>query len=506
VRRRDGLPIYRGGRAVSWSGLGTHGHGWRLQDHQSGRLLRLPRQSRDLAPGVPPHRRRTGVNLLAHQHGPRQVQRLLDIYFFSDSRCNSAVGNEIGPGGKQYNPPGAAAASGTGAGDGPRASVRAPAPARAGSDNSAPADASEAPKIVSLLSTVGIACPWYAYPGDSGRCTSYDPGDGAKWSLGNLTNTIRDFKVTAGSSDAVETKLPIGYDEHSVPANAGTGMVSVSASTALTTSTTTSTTNGFGIGTSVAYGSKATADVLFARAEGSVTVSVNGSYNYSSSTAKTESTTKAVTISNTQPALPGFTTALDVFTTKRDASYKYDADLDFGKADAEENVTTPANIALNQSPARYQPCLAYTVGDAAVRNSIMNIGRELLRSGISPTDSSLPPERRGFLQSIGSFHTSGTCPGFPAGFASNASFKGSGIGSYADAGYDEQGRPATKVTACVYTSPYSGTSGVQSSYNRYVSRAAARRLARQPLCVHRARPRSTSAPLPSSVQPIARPT
>jgi len=226
----------------------------------------------------------------------------------------------------------------------------------------------------------------------------------------------------------------------------------------------------------VAYGSKATADVLFARAEGSVTVSVNGSYNYSSSTAKTESTTKAVTISNTQPALPGFTTALDVFTTKRDASYKYDADLDFGKADAEENVTTPANIALNQSPARYQPCLAYTVGDAAVRNSIMNIGRELLRSGISPTDSSLPPERRGFLQSIGSFHTSGTCPGFPAGFASNASFKGSGIGSYADAGYDEQGRPATKVTACVYTSPYSGTSGVQSSYNRYVSRAAARRL------------------------------
>jgi Ca2+-binding RTX toxin-like protein len=408
--------------------------------------------------------------------GPDKYSDYSNIYFFSDSRCNSAVGTEIGPGGKQYNPPGGAAPSDTGAGDGPPVSVRAAVPARAGSENSAAAGSSDAPQIVSLLSTVGIACPWYAYPGDSGRCNSYDPGDGAKWSLGNLTSTIRDFKVAAASSDATETKLPIGYDEHSVPANAGTGTVSVSQATAISTATTTSTTNGFMIGGSVAYGSKATANVLFARAEGSVTVSVSGSYNYSSTTSKTDSTTKTVTISNTQPALPGFTTALDVFTTKRDASYKYDADLDFGKDNADENVTTPANAALNQSPGRYQPCLAYTVGNGAVRNSIMNIGDELVRSGISPTDSSLPPERRGFLQSFKSFRTSGTCPGFPTGFASAAAFKGSGIGSYADAGYDEQGRPATKVTACVYTTPYPATARVQSAYNRYVSRAQARRL------------------------------
>jgi Ca2+-binding RTX toxin-like protein len=408
--------------------------------------------------------------------GPDQYNNYSNIYFLSDGRCNSGVGTEIGPGGKQYNPPGGAGASDTGAGDRPPVSVRAPVPVRAVADDGAHAGSADAPKIVNLLSTVGIACPWYAYPGDTGRCASYDPGDGAKWSLGNLTNTIRDFKVTAASSDATETKLPIGYDEHSVPANAGAGTVSISAATAISTATTTSTTNGFMIGGSVAYGSKATANVIFARAEGSVTVSVSGSYTYSSTTSKTDSTSKTVTISNTQPALPGFTTALDVFTTKRDASYKYDADLDFGKEGVEENVTTPANAALNQSPAQYQPCLAYTVGNGTVRNSIMNIGDELIRSGISPTDSSLPPERRGFLQSFKSFRTSGTCPGFPAGFASAAAFKGSGIGSYADAGYDEQGRPATKVTACVYTSPYSGTTRVQSSYNRYVSRAQARRL------------------------------
>jgi hypothetical protein len=63
-----------------------------------------------------------------------------------------------------------------------------------------------------------------------------------------------------------------------------------------------------------------------------------------------------------------------------------------------------------------------------------------------------------------------------AGFASAAAFTGSGIGSYTDAGYDEQGQPAIKVTACVYTTPYPATTRVQSAYNRYVSRAQARRL------------------------------
>src|SRR5207253_2039790 len=59
----------------------------------------------------------------------------------------------------------------------------------------------------------------------------------------------------------------------------------------------------------------------------------------------------------------GYNTRLVVSTTDRAAKFEFNADLDLEQVlDASGNpfaVSTPASVALNQSPSREQPCLAY---------------------------------------------------------------------------------------------------------------------------------------------------
>ena len=244
-----------------------------------------------------------------------------------------------------------------------------------------------------------------------------DVGNEGNWTIDNVSAEIRKFNVTGGVGTNNE-KYSVGSATSVVPADFPASKVVVSESVSTSETSTTTTTHGFKIGAK--FGSKQgiKTKVPFI-AEGKVEISqeINGEYNFAKSytEGKTKSNTRTITMET--PASPGFATTLDVFTTKRDANYFYEADLSFGKDGVAQNVTTPATLALGQSPARRQPCLAYVVGDSSVRNSITYIGQQLFDAGYKANDSSLSSLQRGFLESIPGFKAEGrTCPGFPGGY------------------------------------------------------------------------------------------
>src|SRR4029078_5726762 len=113
---------------------------------------------------------------------------------------------------------------------------------------------------------------------------------------------------------------------------------------------------------------------------------VTAGYNYSNAQAKTTADETEIRVAINAAAKPGYETTLDVFTTRVSANYEYAADLTFGKAGTVTPVVTPATQALNMSPATRQPCLGYIVGDATVRNSIMNIGKAQTDAGNKDTE------------------------------------------------------------------------------------------------------------------------
>ncbi len=358
------------------------------------------------------------------------------ITIYNGHTCNSAAS-------PPRRPVSARAASGRPA----AATVKAPESRGPGSSGS----------VINLLSTVGVACPWWAYPGDVGTCARIDPGGESKWSIANLTRDVRNFKFT-GAVGAVDPYVPVGRGQLAVPASASPGTVTVAEAVATSQTSTTQTQVGGKVGTSFGF-EQSGKFKLPGLAEGglkfSQSLTFEANWSKSDANAKADSTTRTVTIS--VGAKPGFTTRLDVFTNSREANYEYAADLDFGKPSAVEPVVTPANQALGQSPAHRQPCLGYVVGDRNVYGSIMQIGDGLLAAGFSPTEPSLTPERRAFLQSIPSFSTqSGDCPGFPSGFAAAAGFKGVGVGTYRSTGYDAAGVQAKTFTGCVYVTPVGG--------------------------------------------------
>jgi len=367
------------------------------------------------------------------------------IYVYSDvepGHCGIEVASNLGP---DYTANSEAKANTPVAQPPPAARAR-PGRTRAPADNGA---------IINLLSTIGVLCPWYAFPGKTAECNGFNIGNEADWVVDNVSREVRNFRIT----DTVGTNDPrtsVGTAELAVPSTSEEGYLAVEENVATSEETSTTTTHGGGVGVTFGFAQRASAKLPFF-GDGGVEFrqEINTEYNYSKAT--TESTTKTVTRSVyiSATALPGFTTTLDVFTAKRAAEFKYAANLDFGKTDVAQPVLTPASLALNQSPARRQPCLAYAVGNEQVRNSIMFSGRALLAAGYSPDEPTLPAARRAFLRSLPYFQTPPSrCPGFPCCFASVGQFKGDGVGSYDNFGYDEKGQPVKVMTGCVYQTPF----------------------------------------------------
>jgi Ca2+-binding RTX toxin-like protein len=167
---------------------------------------------------------------------------------------------------------------------------------------------------------------------------------------------------------------------------------------------------------------------------------------------------------------------LEIFTSKRNADYIYEADLSFGSEKEAQNTTTPAPLALDQSLSARQPCLAYVVGDDSVRNSIVNVGQSLFRAGYKPNDTSLPESQRAFLGAISGFKNGPKpCPGFPNHYSSSASFTGTGVGVYKNFGYDDKGSPVQLMVACVYVKPYEPATASASDAARQAAAREARK-------------------------------
>lgn len=384
-----------------------------------------------------------------------------DIWVFSDARCNEEVPTTIQH--SSPKPPRAAASVAPGQSD------------KEKEEEEKKKEEAEYPGVINVLSAVGVACPWHTYPKEPKRCDELNPGDPEKWSVDNLAKRVKNFKITTAAA-AKNEKVAVASAQTSVAPDADRGQVSVNETVGVSESATTSTQRGGKIGVKFGFKQSIKASIPFI-GEGGVEFSqeLNEEYNWGRTDGKTTTQTKQKTIAISNGALPGFTTHLDVYTSQRNANYIYEADLEFGSDDGKpQNVTTPASVALGQSPAWRQPCLGYAIGDDGVHNSLVNVGKTLLRAGYKPDDSSLPPERRAFLESI-PFYKNGSvpCAGFPAGYSSSAGFKGTGVGTYANLGYDLQGNPVAVMIGCVYTEPYKPKTAAASSAGDERARLAA---------------------------------
>lgn len=370
-----------------------------------------------------------------------------DLYAYQNGECNKAVPEATRPGAKVAPPSAPTPLAAT-----PPRTAGAPG-AEGGADKS---------NVINVLSAVEIACEWFVHPDDPKACADLKAGDPTKWSIDNLPADVRDFRLKRDAEgkpdlESDSQKFLVAANEVSIPPGGGSGQLSVSESVAMSEGTTSTTTKGGKLGEKFAVQLSVKTKIPFV-GEGGVTYTqeTNTETNWSESKAVTNSKTTTKSVGMSVPAPAGFTTKLQVFTTKRAAHYIYEADLDFGDPEGQPtNVTTPATIALGQSPAARQPCLGYVVGSDAVRNSIVNIGTALKNQGWKPDDSSLPEDKRAFIASIDSYRSGTTpCEGFPAGYSSAAGFKGEGVGSYSNFGYGLDGKPVSTMTGCVYMKPY----------------------------------------------------
>jgi hypothetical protein len=94
---------------------------------------------------------------------------IVNAYVYDDDRCNSAVGTDITPGTKQVG--GVAAQPAT-------SDVH---PLAAPDQTGGPVAAGDNDHVLNLLGMISVLCPWYAYPGDSGRCDSYGLNQANTW-------------------------------------------------------------------------------------------------------------------------------------------------------------------------------------------------------------------------------------------------------------------------------------------------------------------------------------
>jgi hypothetical protein len=383
-----------------------------------------------------------------------------DVWVWGDSHCNEAVPATI-----QHSSPK------------PRQRSRAALLRSVAGEE----DSKDKLAVANVLSSVGIACAWWVHAKDPQYCEGLDVGNEANWALDNLTAEVANFKIIQAAAGKSE-KVAVAAAQNSVPKGKAAGKVGVNQSIGLSESTTTTTQHGFKIG--LKFGRKTSVKTKIPMiGEGGTEFSQELGLEYNYTTTKSEQTTKSEsrTVTIESPAEPGFTTRLEVYTVKGNANYLFEADLGFGDKKGEpQNVTTPAPLALDQSPVRRQPCLGYAVGEKGVRNSLVDVGRQMLDAGYKPNDSSKPLEFQSFLLSIPFFHNGPVaCKGFPAGYSSSASFKGTGVGTYANLGYDARGNPVSVMVGCTYVRPFPESSSPGRSR---AARVAARATVSEPPC------------------------
>jgi Ca2+-binding RTX toxin-like protein len=350
----------------------------------------------------------------------------------------------------------------------------------------------DASMVLSILSGTRLMCAWGMrdVPGQTSKIPTacQDAAKPSEYTVNDLTVPTTPppkFKVLQVVSSG-EPFVLVGKNEISVPP---TGPASSPIGVTSTTqygrsdSTTDSVSRTYGGKIGYKWGHKITAVFkvpFFAEANQEISQEVSTEFNasgtFGTTTGFTSSTTKSTAVAVSTSAQPGKTTVLRVYKSTFGTDYRFRADVLWGVDGKREPVASPAALATGMSASKSQSCLATVVGDETVTGSIMEFGKRFVDRGGDRTK--LSAAEAGFLDSIPNFYIgSRDCPGFPAGFASQAGFKGEGVGSMAsDAqdsipvlnpdgsqAFDENGKPkgvlieAMSLTSCVFTAPYPAT-------------------------------------------------
>ncbi|HYC80763.1 MAG TPA: hypothetical protein VEB65_03190, partial [Solirubrobacterales bacterium] len=306
-------------------------------------------------------------------------------------------------------------------------------------------------QIVDVLSSAAAACAALRNTTPT-QPPCVNVANGSLWDLGVMNYDVQNFKVTGDAAVVNNPKEFVGEGQISIPPSGKDGSVTVTTGKSRAFTNTTTTQSGG------KFGGKATTTVVTKIpfiAEGKISFEVNGEFNWSSSHTEGPTTTNSTNLNISANAEHGKTTRLTVFTERRAANYHYEADLTMGKPGAVSSLIQPATGALDMSPSRYQPCPGYLIGSKGVRNSFMAIDASLRAAGVDPNSARTPDWERAFMNSIPSWSVSSQeCPGFPAGFASAAAFKGKGVGTYEQFGYTADGKPVDRMIGCVFVTPY----------------------------------------------------
>ncbi len=347
----------------------------------------------------------------------------------------------------------------------------------------------DASMVLSILSGTSLMCAWGMrdVPGQASQIPAVcqDAAKPGEYMVNDLT-----VPTTPPPKFEILQVLPsgepfvlVGQNSISVPPNGpASSPIGVTSTTQYgrsdTTTDSVSRTYGGKIGYKWGHKIKAEFKVpFFAKAEQEISQEVSGEFNaagtFGRQTGFTSNTTKATAVSVSTAAQPGKTTLLRVFKSTFGAEYRFRADVLWGIDGKREPVASPAALATGMSASKSQACLATVVGDENVTGSIMEFGKRFIDRGGDRTE--LSSTEAAFLDSIPNFYVgSRDCPGFPAGFASQAGFKGEGAGKMAsDAqdmipvlnpdgtpAFDENGKPkgilveAMSLTACVFTAPF----------------------------------------------------
>lgn len=411
----------------------------------------------------------------------RQQVSTLRISVRDDARCNTPRGAVYWPRlkGEQFK----ASVYPTMSGD-----VMSPRESRQGDDQ--PSDGSgDASVVLSILSGTRLMCAWGQRdtPGKESQIPAVcqnaaKPSEYQVVDLTVPTTPPPNYKILSMLSTSDPFYL-VGKNEISVPATGpASSPLGVSQTTAYgrTETTTDSVSRTYGGKAGWKYSSKLTAEAaipFLTKGKTETAWEVSAEFSASGTFGKTEafqsSTTKQTQVSVSTNAQPGKTTVLRVYKTTFSADYRFRADAVWGVDGKREPVASPAALATGMSVSKSQSCLATVVGDETVTGSIMEFGKRFIDRG--GDRSKLTEAEARFLDSIPSFYVGKRdCPGFPAGFASSAGFKGEGVGSMASDAqdsipirdaqgnqlYDSDGKPrvqlidAMALTACVFTAPY----------------------------------------------------
>lgn len=371
-------------------------------------------------------------------------------------------------------------------------SSRPDQPSGSGRRITAKQDSSSRRRVVDVLTMAQTACEWV----EGSDCGNV--GKEGEWEIGNLTYDVRDFQFTGMLADPAAERKEVGTASIN-----STGTLSVTRSVQYTEARATATTVGAKLGGKIVFkktpgggapppptpdrtsvnteggggasqtpsptAEKVNLDpnpemsldmepgplTSAAREKGLDAGEISAELSWSETKTVSQGTNQTVAVSVSTNGQEGYETLLTVFALKRTTKFTYTGDLDFGVLNAEQNTTTPLLRGLGVSPELRHPCLGYAVGDTRVRRSLMQIAQSKRDSGYDPYDSSLPADRRALMTGIAGFVANGTCPGFPAGFASRASFRGSGVG--AKGVYDKFNVNGVDLSialvGCVYRSP-----------------------------------------------------